>query len=77
MLLQLFMKVTFICQVISVPLEPGQQGGPWTSEEINIVKEKVHKYYYLAWNCLLSAMQATLITLAINAKTPFFDQILA
>ena len=72
MLLQLFIKVTFICQVISVPLEPGQQGGPWTSEEINIVKEKVHKYYYLAWNTLLSTVRATLITGAINAKRPFF-----
>lgn len=30
-----------ICQVISVPLEPGQPGGPWTAEEIDIVREKV------------------------------------
>lgn len=41
MSLQLFIKVVLICQVISVPLEPGQQGGPWTAEEIDIVREKV------------------------------------
>ena len=47
MLLHLFIKVILICQVISVPLEPGQPGGPWTSEEIDIVKEKVHtKSFY-------------------------------
>ena len=37
-------SVFVICLVISVPLEPGQQGGPWTSEEIDIVREKVHEY---------------------------------
>ena len=26
---------------ISVPLEPGQAGGPWTKEEIGIVRAKV------------------------------------
>ena len=26
---------------ISVPLEPGQAGGPWTEEEIDIVRAKV------------------------------------
>ena len=26
---------------ISVPLEPGQAGGPWTKEEIDIVRAKV------------------------------------
>jgi len=41
MSLQLFIKVVLICQVISVPLEPGQPGGPWTAEEIDIVREKV------------------------------------
>ena len=25
----------------STPLEPGQKGGPWTEEEIDIVREKV------------------------------------
>jgi len=41
MLLQLFIKVVLISHVISVPLEPGQPGGPWTSEEIDIVRGKV------------------------------------
>ena len=27
--------------VVSVPLEPGQPGGPWTEEEIDIVRAKV------------------------------------
>ena len=26
---------------ISVPLEPGQPGGPWTEEEIDVVRAKV------------------------------------
>ena len=26
----------------SVPLEPGQPGGPWTEAEIDIVREKVN-----------------------------------
>ena len=26
---------------ISIPLEPGQPGGPWTEEEIEIVRAKV------------------------------------
>ena len=26
----------------STPLEPGQKGGPWTEEELDIVREKVH-----------------------------------
>ena len=29
--------------VVSVPLEPGQPGGPWTQEEIDIVRDKVTK----------------------------------
>ena len=27
--------------ILSVPLEPGQPGGPWTEEEIDIVRDKV------------------------------------
>ena len=27
--------------VVSVPLELGQPGGPWTEEEIDIVRDKV------------------------------------
>ena len=27
--------------VMSVPLEPGQPGGPWTKDEIDIVRDKV------------------------------------
>ena len=30
--------------VVSVPLEPGQPGGPWTEEEIDIVRDKVISY---------------------------------
>ena len=26
---------------ISIPLEPGQPGGPWTEEEIDVVRAKV------------------------------------
>ena len=29
---------------ISVPLEPGQAGGPWTEEEIDIVRAKVKNH---------------------------------
>ena len=77
MLLQLFIKVILICQVISVPLQPGQQGGPWTSEEISIVKEKVHKYYYLAWKCLLSTVHSPLITSAYNVLNTLYGETLA
>ena len=30
--------------VISVPLEPGQPGGPWTEEEIDVVRAKVKNH---------------------------------
>merc|ERR1712141_519324 len=29
--------------ILSVPLEPGQPGGPWTEEEIDIVRDKVNR----------------------------------
>ena len=38
--------------VVSVPLQPGQPGGPWTEEEIDIVRDKVifllnyYAFYY-------------------------------
>ena len=36
---------------ISVPLEPGQAGGPWTEEEIDIVRAKViFKNYSSVYN---------------------------
>ena len=28
----------------SIPLEPGQPGGPWSSEEVEIVRDKVRNY---------------------------------
>ena len=31
----------FISIVLGSPYEPGQPGGPWSSEEIDIVKDKV------------------------------------
>ena len=45
MWLQLLIKVGLLSYVLSVPLEPGQQGGPWTEEEIDIVREKVYPYF--------------------------------
>ena len=41
MLLALLIKVALISTVVSDRLEPGQPGGPWTEEEISIVREKV------------------------------------
>ena len=41
MLLGFLIKTTLISTVLSVRLEPGQPGGPWTEEEISIVREKV------------------------------------
>ena len=41
MWLQLLIKVVLVPYVLCVPLEPGQPGGPWTEEEIDIVREKV------------------------------------
>ena len=40
-MLHCFIFVLTCSQVFSVPLEPGQPGGPWTSEEIDIVRDKV------------------------------------
>ena len=40
MLLWLFF-IIFFSVGGSVPLAPGQPGGPWTSEEIDIVRDKV------------------------------------
>ena len=37
----IIVAILVISQVISVPLEPGQPGGPWTPEEIGIVRDKV------------------------------------
>ena len=36
---------------ISEPLEPGQAGGPWTKEEIDIVRAKVifKKFFFGQW----------------------------
>ena len=41
MWLHFLIKFVLLPYVLSVPLEPGQQGGPWTEEEIDIVREKV------------------------------------
>ena len=41
MLLALLIKVALITTVVSDRLEPGEPGGPWTEEEISIVREKV------------------------------------
>ena len=40
MLYSLVLALLF-SSAISVPLEPGQAGGPWTEEEIDIVRAKV------------------------------------
>ena len=31
-----------VIQVGAVPLQPGQPGGPWTNDELEIVREKVN-----------------------------------
>ena len=43
-MLPLLVFVSLISLAKSVPLEPGQPGGPWTEEEIDIVREKVNVY---------------------------------
>ena len=40
MLYLVFLALSF-SSAISVPLEPGQPGGPWTEQEIDIVRAKV------------------------------------
>ena len=40
-MLYLLVLALLFSLVISVPLEPGQPGGPWTEEEIDIVRAKV------------------------------------
>jgi hypothetical protein len=39
--LVIFASLVFLAK--AVPLEPGQPGGPWTEEEINIVRDKVNR----------------------------------
>ena len=42
MLRQFMIKIALLSSVvIAVPLEPGQPGGPWTEDEIDIVRDKV------------------------------------
>ena len=38
----LFLLLLLVPLGNSTPLEPGQKGGPWTEEELDIVREKVH-----------------------------------
>ena len=42
----LFMLLFLVPYGYSTPLEPGQEGGPWTEEEIDIVREKVHPFHF-------------------------------
>ena len=37
----IFILIALISLASTLPLEPGQPGGPWTSEEIDIVRDKV------------------------------------
>ena len=39
----LLLLLLFVPLGNSTPLEPGQNGGPWTEEELDIVQEKVHE----------------------------------
>ena len=43
-MLYLLILALLFSLVISVPLEPGQPGGPWTEEEIDIVRAKVKNH---------------------------------
>ena len=37
----IYIFLALISSALTLPLEPGQPGGPWTSEEIEIVRDKV------------------------------------
>ena len=41
LVLQSLVLAALFCFVHAVPLQPGQMGGPWTEEEIDIVRDKV------------------------------------
>ena len=43
-MLSLVIFASLILLSKAVPLEPGQPGGPWTEEEIDIVRDKVNVY---------------------------------
>ena len=43
-MLLLLLLGTFLSFVQSGPLAPGQPGGPWFDDEIDIVREKVNVY---------------------------------
>lgn len=42
----LFILLFLVPYGYSTPLEPGQEGGPWTEEEIDIVREKAHPFHF-------------------------------
>ena len=44
-MMRLFVISIFLKLVVSVPYEPGQPGGEWTAEEIDIVRGKVIPYF--------------------------------
>ena len=43
----------------SEPLMPGQPGGPWTDEELDIVREKVHIFASLNLGLFLMIVYKT------------------
>ena len=45
LMMRLFVISIFLKLVVSAPYEPGQPGGEWTAEEIDIVRGKVIPYF--------------------------------
>ena len=39
--------ILFVPFISSVPLKPGEPGGPWTEQEIGIVRDKVNVVLFL------------------------------
>ena len=55
----------FISCASSIPLEPGQPGGSWTSEEVEIVRDKVSYYVGYDNSCTgLIAKHAICLTMS-------------
>ena len=45
LMMRLFVISIFLKLVVSAPYEPGQPGGEWTADEIDIVRGKVIPYF--------------------------------
>ena len=73
LMMRLFVISIFLKLVVSAPYEPGQPGGEWTAEEIDIVRGKVIPYFSIfSQNKFPLLLMEKSITLISNFKVTIF-----